>query len=69
MSANRAITLSSQTPGAWFRYTLDGTVPTRTKEYVYCGVVSVRQGMTLKAIAYKSGMADSVVAEATSQHN
>ena len=58
-----AVTLSSPTPGAWFRYTLDGTTPTRTRGYVYCGVVSVRPGMTVKAVAYKSGMADSPVAE------
>jgi hypothetical protein len=59
------VTLSSSTPGAWFRYTLDGTDPTRTRGYVYCGVVSVRPGMTLKAVAYKSGMADGPVASAT----
>lgn len=59
------VTLSSPTPGAWFRYTLDGTTPTRTRGYVYCGVISVRPGMTVKAVAYKSGMADSTVAEAT----
>jgi len=59
------IRLTSATPGAWFRYTLDGTTPTRDRGYVYCGVVSVRPGMTLKAVAYKSGMADSAVAEAT----
>lgn len=58
------VTLSSATPGAWFRYTLDGTTPTRTNGYVYCGVISVRPGMTVKAVAYKSGMADSAVAEA-----
>jgi hypothetical protein len=58
----KPITLSSATPGAWFRYTLDGTEPTRTRGYVYCGIVSLRPGMTLKAIAYKSGMADSPVA-------
>jgi Chitobiase/beta-hexosaminidase C-terminal domain len=58
------VTLSSTTPGAWFRYTLDGTTPTRTRGYVYCGVVSARPGMTVKAIAFKSGMADSKVAEA-----
>jgi hypothetical protein len=57
------VTLSSATPGAWFRYTLDGTPPTRTRGYVYCGVISVRPGMTVKAVAYKSGMADSPVAE------
>jgi hypothetical protein len=59
------VTLASNTPGAWFRYTLDGTTPSRERGYVYCGVVSVRPGMTLKAVAYKSGMADSPVAEAT----
>jgi hypothetical protein len=59
-----AVTLASSTPGAWFRYTLDGTPPTRTSGYVYCGVISVRPGMTVKAIAYKSGMADSPVSEA-----
>ncbi len=53
----------SATPGAWFRYTLDGTVPTRTRGYVYCGVVSLRPGMKLSAVAFKSGMADSPVAE------
>jgi len=58
------VTLSSSTPGAWFRYTLDGTTPTRTTGYVYCGVISVRPGMTVKAVAYKNGLADSPVAEA-----
>jgi hypothetical protein len=57
------VTLSSATPGAWFRYTLDGTTPTRTRGYIYCGVISVRPGMTVKAVAYKSGMADSEVSK------
>ena len=61
------VTLSSSTPGAWFRYTLDGTTPTRTRGYVYCGVISVRPGMTVKAVAYKSGMADSGAVSATYQ--
>lgn len=52
--------------GAWFRYTLDGTTPTRTRGYVYCGVISVRPGMAVKAVAFKSGMADSPVTESTS---
>jgi len=62
-SKTRVLTLNSKTPGAWFRYTLDGTVPTRTRGYVYCGVVSMPADATLKAIAYKSGMADSAVVE------
>ncbi|QIF00015.1 chitobiase/beta-hexosaminidase C-terminal domain-containing protein [Roseimicrobium sp. ORNL1] len=57
----KRITLKSSTPGAWFRYTLDGTEPTRTRGYVYCGVISVQPGIQVKAVAYKSGMADSVV--------
>jgi hypothetical protein len=58
------VALASSTPGAWFRYTLDGTTPTRTTGYVYCGVISVRPGMTVKAVAYQSGLADSAVVEA-----
>ncbi len=58
------VTLSSSAPGAWFRYTLDGTVPTRTSGYVYCGAISVRPGMTVKAVAFGSGFADSAVVQA-----
>ena len=57
------VTLMSSTPGAWFRYTLDGTTPTRARGYLYCGVVTVQPGMKLKAVAFKSGMADSAVSE------
>ncbi|HEY5313500.1 MAG TPA: FN3 associated domain-containing protein, partial [Pirellulales bacterium] len=67
-SASSGVTrvrLTSSSPGAWFRYTLDGTQPTRTRGYIYCGVVSVPQGATLKAIAYQSGHADSAVTTAT----
>ena len=63
-SDGKIITLKSATPGAWFRYTLDGTTPTRTRGYVYCGVISVQPGIQVKAVAYKSGMADSAVMEA-----
>jgi hypothetical protein len=59
----KTITLASATPGAWFRYTLDGTEPTRTRGYVYCGAISVQPGIHVKAVAYKSGMADSATAE------
>lgn len=57
------IELSSSTPGTWFRYTLDGTEPTRTRGYVYCGVISSQPGITVKAVAYRSGMVDSAVAQ------
>jgi hypothetical protein len=60
-SDGKTITLASATPGAWFRYTLDGTTPIRTRGYVYCGAITIQPGITPKAIAYKSGMADSEV--------
>lgn len=59
----KIITLKSSTPGAWFRYTLDGTTPTRTRGYVYCGAISVQPGIQVQAVAYKSGMADSAVTQ------
>lgn len=58
----KVITLNSTTPGAWFRYTLDGSTPTRTRGYIYCGAISVQPGIAVKAVAYQSGMADSEVA-------
>ena len=63
ISDGKKIELRSSTPGAWFRYTLDGTTPTRTCGLVYCGVISVQPGIHVKAVAYKSGMADSAVTE------
>jgi hypothetical protein len=57
--------LTSPTRGVLYRYTLDGTSPTRTRGYVYCGTITARPGMTIKALAFKSGMADSSVAEAS----
>jgi hypothetical protein len=60
-----AIHLTSATPDVFYRYTLDGTTPARTRGYVYCGVITAQPGMTIKAIAYKSGSADSGVAEAS----
>jgi hypothetical protein len=59
----KTLTLASATPGAWFRYTLDGTTPSRTYGYIYCGAISVRRGMMVKAVAYKTGMADSRVVD------
>jgi len=60
-----AIHLTSATPDVFYRCTLDGTTPTRKRGYVYCGVITTQPGMTIKAVAYKSGSADSGVAEAS----
>jgi len=55
------LTLTSTTPGAWFRYTIDGTAPTRTNGYIYCGVITLKPTDTLKVISYKTGLADSPI--------
>ncbi len=57
------IRLSSTTPGVFYRYTLDGTTPSRTRGYVYCGTITAQPGMTIKAVAFKNGLADSGVAK------
>lgn len=67
VSDGKLMTLKSATPGAWFRYTLDGTTPTRTLGYIYCGMITVQPGIHVKAIAYKSGMADSMTTERSNQ--
>ncbi len=56
---SQTVKMVARMPGGSIRYTLDGTQPTRTKGYVYCGVISVQPGQTVTAMAYKSGMADS----------
>ena len=67
------VTIATKTPGAYLRYTLDGSTPTggssgngteitasKGTVFVEFGVGSV--GTTLKAIAYKQGLADSLIA-------
>ena len=71
------VTITSATAGATIRYTTDGSTPTETHGTIYTGPVTMQQavytnmaasfvtncsGVTmLKALAYKSGMADSTV--------
>src|SRR5262245_28784470 len=68
------VTIATKTPEAYLRYTLDGSTPTGgssgngTQIAAAIGTVSFTVGpreKTLKAIAYKSGLADSPIAEAT----
>jgi hypothetical protein len=67
------VKIRTKTPGAYLRYTLDGSIPTggpsgNGKEIAAAdGKIEFpvgRREKTLKAIAYKSGLADSEVAEA-----
>jgi hypothetical protein len=68
------VTIKTATAGAYLRYTLDGSTPTGgpsgngTQITAASGKVSFTVGSrekTLKAIAYKAGLADSSIAEAT----
>ena len=61
-SSTQSVTISTTTGGALIRYTTDGSTPTSAAGTVYSGPVSVSSNMTLKAIAYESGMTDSAVA-------
>ena len=64
-SSAQAVTISSTTAGASIRYTTDGSTPSSTVGTVYSGPVSVGTSLTLKAIAYKTGMTDSTVSSAS----
>ena len=67
------VRIATKTAGAYLRYTLDGSTPTGglsgngTEIAAASGKVSFTlgpKGKTLKAIAYKAGLADSSIAEA-----
>jgi len=68
------VRIATKTAGAYLRYTLDGSTPTGgssgngTQIAAASGKVSFTVGpreKTLKAIAYKPGLADSSIAEGT----
>ncbi|HOT77484.1 MAG TPA: chitobiase/beta-hexosaminidase C-terminal domain-containing protein, partial [Candidatus Wallbacteria bacterium] len=62
--ATQSVVLSSATAGASIYYTIDGSAPTSASA-LYSSEISVGVNTTVKAIAVKSGMADSNVASAT----
>jgi uncharacterized protein (DUF1800 family) len=59
----QTIELVTSTPGATIRYTTDGSAPSPTAGTVYSGPVSLTSTATLRAIAYKSGLGNSPVAQ------
>ena len=60
----QSVTIGTTTSGASIRYTTDGSTPTSTIGTLYSGPVSVASSLTLKAVAYAAGMADSAVGSA-----
>ena len=59
-----AITLSTATSGAAIYYTTNGATPTASSTK-YTGAITINANMTIKAIAVKTGMANSSVATFT----
>jgi hypothetical protein len=60
----KTVTISTTTTGANMRYTTDGTTPSSTAGTLIAassGTASVPAGVTLKAIAFKSGMTNSAI--------
>ena len=57
----QGVALSTTTPGAEIRYTLDGSTPTASSA-LYTGVITVSQTTTIKAIAVALGYENSQVA-------
>jgi hypothetical protein len=58
------VTISTLSPGTSIRYTTDGSTPSETTGTLYSGPVTVNSNVTLRAIAYELGWADSPVASA-----
>jgi len=49
------LVISTATPGATIRYTLDGTEPTETTGIVYTGPITIDKTTTVRAAAFKPG--------------
>ncbi|HTQ30493.1 MAG TPA: chitobiase/beta-hexosaminidase C-terminal domain-containing protein [Opitutaceae bacterium] len=61
-SSAQSVAISTATSGASINYTTDGSIPSETAGTLYSGTpVTISSTTTLKAIAYKSGLADSNV--------
>jgi hypothetical protein len=59
----QAIRILTSTPGATIRYTTDGTTPDQ-RSTLFSSPISIGRSTTLKAVAFKNGLAPSAVATA-----
>ena len=64
VAAGTTVTLTTATPGAEIRYTLDGSDPSASSE-LYSEPIIVTAAVTVKAVAIKSGLSDSAVMTAS----
>ena len=62
-TSTQSVEITSTTAGITIYYTLDGSAPTTTST-LYAGSISIPASITIKAIAVKSGMANSNVSSA-----
>ena len=60
----QTLTITTETEDAQIYYTLDDTTPT-TESTLYEGPITLNETVTVKAIAVKEGMSNSVMASAT----
>ncbi|HEV3040956.1 MAG TPA: chitobiase/beta-hexosaminidase C-terminal domain-containing protein, partial [Candidatus Angelobacter sp.] len=61
----QSVIISSATANASIRYTLDDTEPTETHGTLYTGPISIGSTTTIKAVAFRAGLADSLVSTGT----
>lgn len=60
-TTNIAVTITTATPGAVIRYTLNGTPPTESTGFVYTNPIAITNTTVLRAAAFKSGILPSDV--------
>jgi poly(beta-D-mannuronate) lyase len=63
-SPSVSVSIASEDAGTQIRYTTDGSDPTASSGLLYAGPVLLTQTTTLKSIAYRNGVADSMIATA-----
>jgi Domain of unknown function (DUF4082)/Chitobiase/beta-hexosaminidase C-terminal domain/Fibronectin type III domain len=64
LSGPQTITITSPSPGATIRYTLDGSKPSRTTGLLYTSPININASTTVRAIAYSESLPDSALSSA-----
>jgi Raf kinase inhibitor-like YbhB/YbcL family protein len=62
--APQTVTIATATAGSVIRYTLDGSAPSLANGQTYSAPVTIAENTTLRAIAIKTGMANSDISQA-----